>query len=247
MRLGLLLCAFGGGLALLLAACGSPGKGGAGGAGAGDGGHCPLKSWTPIECDTDADCNGLFCSDIDGPTSPSRCWTVQCATEADCVQQYAADCPGPGFYCLHAGTWKCLLRAQQPIGCPADACANGTSCCWDASTQAVGCGSCGSGSVDSIQCTTAYDCAAGTDCCLTATLGAGNYPACSVDHASSQCTAGCVTSLPTSCEAPATLHVCNATSDCADDAANPKCCNFGYGYYACVNQAIAGAPGVTCY
>jgi hypothetical protein len=87
---------------------------------------------------------------------------------------------------------------------------------------------CGDGGVP-ISCDGPEDCASSAKyCCGTIETTAGTPPSC-FKAGSAECKATCNTKIVTSCSSKGTVRLCHTGSDCADDTANPNCCEFAYG------------------
>jgi hypothetical protein len=143
--------------------------------------------------------------------------------------------------------------------CPQTACASGSTCCADLTTQSTTCSS-SCEAADLVACTGSADCAGstdgGTECCATAILtngldGSTAFPhGCTVQSITSYC-GQCTTNVQLGCEAlgkttqTEPVHVCSTPADCASDKNNPLCCPV-FSYNICLNDTLAAIGNVTC-
>jgi hypothetical protein len=133
--------------------------------------------------------------------------------------------------------------------CPAVPCTGSQVCCADLTNDTAVCAdTCAP--ADTIACVKPSDCPGATpDCCATDILdgmdAGASFPHCYTQSLTTKCVASCVSAIKVSCTATETLHVCEATSDCATDTANPNCCVVA-GYHVCVSTILMKLGSLSC-
>ncbi|GAC1553552.1 MAG: hypothetical protein NVS3B10_15280 [Polyangiales bacterium] len=142
-----------------------------------------------------------------------------------------------------------------PVGdggltCGSTTCDPGQKCC---ATAGDGGGSfacaadCPDGAV-ALSCTGASTCGGATPfCCGTVTL-TGTFPGCTFAAGEAKCATACNTEIPLTptCSGTHKARLCEAKSECADDAANPECCTQGSSTQHICVPAAAKSFGASC-
>ena len=140
---------------------------------------------------------------------------------------------------------------EAGIACNGKTCAASEVCCASTvgGTIVESCATTCSDGGTTLRCTGSSDCG-GTSpyCCGTLTLsgGGGGGGGCSASVGTASCTGSCTSDRITGCSGTHKARLCTKTADCADDAANPKCCTLpGSAQYVCAS-AFASLGGATC-